>query len=260
MSLRGRVYRELDPKARETSGLSRTNTLIVLLVLASLVMFAAETEPTLSPFWRNGIETANYLILLIFAIEYGLRVWSAGERVAYQGFVGRMRFALTPYSLADFLAFFPELFLLLVMPDLVSAESIMALRVLRLARLLKIARLLPAFDILARAMRRAGIQLLTALALAVALIFLSAVILYFIEGRIEGQEAGFGSIPRAIWWAVATLTTVGYGDVYPITPLGRVAAGLIALAGVGVVALPAGVFAGAFADELRERAERKKEQ
>ena len=85
------------------------------------------------------------------------------------------------------------------------------------------------------------------------LVFVAAVTLYFIEGVGRGREQ-FASIPRSLWWAVATLTTVGYGDVYPITAWGKVAAAVIALAGVGVVALPAGIFASAFSEELRERA------
>jgi voltage-gated potassium channel len=79
------------------------------------------------------------------------------------------------------------------------------------------------------------------------------VILYFVEGVGGLQQESFASIPRAIWWSIATLTTVGYGDIYPVTTLGRIAASVIAIAGIGVVALPAGVFASAFSDELRER-------
>ena len=128
----------------------------------------------------------------------------------------------------------------------------MFLRVLRLVRLIKIARFVPAFRVLGVALKRAGSQLLTALAVALALVFVSAVLLYFIEGIGQGREE-FASIPRSIWWAVSTLTTVGYGDVYPVTVGGRIAAGIVAIAGIGVVALPAGIFASAFADELRER-------
>jgi voltage-gated potassium channel len=131
--------------------------------------------------------------------------------------------------------------------------SALALRVLRLARLVKIARFVPAFDVLGAALKRAGTQLLTSLALALALVYISAVALYFIEGVGGEQLESFASIPRAVWWAIATLTTVGYGDVFPVTPLGRFFASIIALAGIGLVALPAGIFAGAFSDELRER-------
>jgi len=259
MGLRSRVYAELEPKARDKRGLSFSNKLIVFLVVFSLIIFALETEPTLPPIWVDGLSVANYLIVGIFAIEYLLRVWIAGERAPYRGFGGRIRYMLTPYALADLIAFLPELVIFLFFPHLLDSDGVTALRMLRLVRLLKIARLVPAFDILARALERAGMQLLITVLLALGLIFVSAVLLFFIEGNIEGQAEGFGSIPRAIWWAVATLTTVGYGDVYPVTPLGRMAAGVIALAGVGVVALPTGVFASAFADELRQRDDKQKD-
>jgi voltage-gated potassium channel len=108
------------------------------------------------------------------------------------------------------------------------------------------------------ALRRAGSQLVTALSVALALVFLAAVLLYFIEGVGQGRPE-FASIPRSVWWAVATLTTVGYGDVFPVTVAGQIAASLIAIAGIGVVALPTGIFASAFADELRAREKVRKE-
>lgn len=253
MALRKLIYRQLDPKVRLEGRLTFANKLIVFLVIISLLTFALETEPTLPQIWQDGVFTANYIILVFFAVEYVLRVWTAGENPAYAGIEGRLRYIWTPYSVADFIAFFPELLVLLFFPQFLDSDGIMVLRLLRLARLLKIARLIPAFDILAKALSRAGSQLAVAIALALGLVFISAVALFFIEGSITGQEAGFGSIPRAIWWAVATLTTVGYGDVFPVTPLGRFAAGIIALAGVGVVALPTGILASAFSDELRER-------
>lgn len=259
-SFRAILHEEMDPKARQQEGLSWTNRIIVLLVLASFATFALETEPELSTDWRHGINIFNYAILGIFAVEYILRIWVAGEREEYRGALGRLRYVASPFAIADMLAFLPELLWLLFAPGGIDAEGLLVLRILRLARLLKIARLLPAFDILGAAMKRAGSQLLTTLALALALVYVSAVVLYFIEGSIEGQEAGFGSIPRAIWWAVATLTTVGYGDVYPVTPIGRIAAGVIALAGIGVVALPAGVFASAFTDEIQDRSKRRKKR
>ncbi len=254
-TLRQRVYLELEPQARDTSGLSRSNAFIVGLVLASFVALALETEPTLSSGWRSAIQVFNGAILAVFAIEYVLRLWIAGEDPAYRGFRGRFGYMLTPYAVADLIAFLPELlWVLFIAQD--GEQTLIVLRVLRLLRLSKIARFVPAFDILVAALRRAGSQLLTTLAVALALVYVSAVLLYIIEGLGEGRPE-FASIPRAIWWAVATLTTVGYGDVYPVTTMGRIAGAVIALAGIGVVALPAGIFASAFADELRAREEAK---
>ena len=250
------LYHQLEPDARD-GRLSPVNAVIVILVLLSFVALALETEPTIGPDWRRGLYVFNWVILIVFAFEYVTRLWAAGEDPRYRGIGGRIRYMFTPYALADLIAFLPELLVVVFLPMEGNEQSIMLLRVLRLARLLKIARFVPAFGVLGAAMKRAGSQLLTSLALALALVYISALALYFIEGGIDGQEEAFGSIPRAIWWAVATLTTVGYGDVFPITPLGKVAAGVIAIAGIGVVALPAGVFASSFSDELRERSEAK---
>jgi voltage-gated potassium channel len=103
------------------------------------------------------------------------------------------------------------------------------------------------------ALRRAWAPLMAALCVAAAQLYIAAMMLYLIEGDTKPQA--FGSIARAMWWAVVTLTTVGYGDVYPDSVWGRVAAGLVALAGVGIVAMPTGILASAFAEEFRERHE-----
>jgi voltage-gated potassium channel len=255
MDLRAKVYQELAPEARST-GISLTNWLIIGLVLLSFLFLALETEPALNgdPAWRRVFDIFNVGVVSIFALEFITRLWAMGEDPKFAGAGGRLKYMMQFHSITDLLAFLPELIVMITGAGI----PLIALRVLRLFRLIKIARFVPAFDVFAAALNRAGSQLLTALGLALMLVYLAAVLLYFIEGVGEGNEK-FASIPRAIWWSVATLTTVGYGDVYPETVLGRIAAGLIAMAGVGVVALPAGVFASAFSDELRERQQRKAE-
>ncbi|MFN3314004.1 MAG: ion transporter [Hyphomonas sp.] len=250
MGLKERVYESLAPEARR-EGLSRANLFIVGLVVLSFLFLALETEPVLNqdPAWFLTFEIFNVAVIAIFAVEYIARVWCAGVEPKFKGFRGRLRYMTQFYSLADLLAFLPELIVMITGAGI----SLLVLRVLRLARIVKIARFIPAFDALGAAMRRASSLLLTSLALAMTLVYVSAVLLYFVEGVAGNEQEAFASIPRSIWWAVATLTTVGYGDVYPITPLGRMCAGVIAIVGVGVVALPAGVFASAFSDELRER-------
>lgn len=260
MGLRKRLYVQLEPDARDKLGLSPFNLFIVILVLLSFLALALETEPTMSDGWMRAIGVFNIAIVIIFTLEYLLRLWAAGENPHYRGIRGRIRYVFSWHALADLIAFLPELLWLLFAPDDASAQIVMVLRVLRLARLAKIARFIPAFDVLGATLRRAGQQLFTTLAMAMALVYVSAVLLYFVEGVGGQQQENFASIPRAIWWAIATLTTVGYGDVYPVTPLGRVFASVIAIAGIGMVALPAGVFASAFSDELRDRQAAKLER
>lgn len=258
IGLRRRLYQEMEPSARARPGLSRANTFIVLLVLLSFALFAFETEPTIQGPLRQWISILNLAVLVAFALEYLTRLWVVGEDNRYRGATGRVRYILSPWALADLAAFLPEL-LWMITPHSGDDQMLMFMRVLRLVRLIKIARFVPAFRVLGVALKRAGSQLLTALAMALALVFVAAVLLYFIEGVGEGR-AEFASIPRSVWWAVSTLTTVGYGDVYPVTVGGRIAAGIVAIAGIGVVALPAGIFASAFADELREREQTKRRE
>lgn len=253
IGLRNKLYCQLEPHAREKAGLSVLNMFIVALVLISFLALALETEETIGPAWRMGIDVLNLAIVTIFALEYVVRLWVAGEDPRYRGIKGRLRYIATPYAIADLVAFLPELLWIVLTPAGVGDDVLIILRVLRVVRLVKLARFVPAFDVLGATVERAGTQLLTTLAMALALVYVSAVALYFVEGVSGEQQESFASIPRALWWAIATLTTVGYGDVYPVTPLGRIFASVIALAGIGVVALPAGVFASAFSDELRER-------
>jgi voltage-gated potassium channel len=255
-SLRARLYAWLEPDATGSGRLTWVSAVLVGLVILSFISLALETEPALPDWAKSAVSLANTLIVVLFAAEYGLRLWAAGENPAYGGLGGRIKYAMTPLALADLAAFAPELLLTLFAPE-EGGALLAALRALRLFRLFKLARYVPAFSIVGAALRRAGPPLLAALAVAAVQVYVAALILYFIEGQIEGQQEEFGSVTRALWWAVVTLTTVGYGDVYPITPLGRFAAALIALAGIGIVAMPTGIIASSFAEEFRERHEAK---
>lgn len=257
MTLRAKLYRALEPKSTDRERLSTINRVLVFLVLSSFVLLALETEPSIDESGQNLLGGLNLALVIIFAFEYCVRIWAAGEDPEYRGVKGRIRYMFSFYAIADLAAFLPELILMVIAGDNVDPRTLAVLKAFRLFRLFKLARYVPAFGLLGEAVKRAGSQLLTSLFLALALVYISAITLYLIEG--QTQPEAFGSIPRAIWWAIATLTTVGYGDVYPITPIGRIAASAIALAGIGVVALPAGVFASAFSDIIREESEQKLE-
>lgn len=249
------VHDWLEPD--EPGGFNFFAFLIVTLVLVSLVALALETEAiradtTLPHNMGPLLARINAAVVVLFAIEFALRFWSEGENPRHKGVLGRLRFLATPITIADVLAFLPELIVLLLFPGL-HGGWLAALRALRLFRLMKLARYVPAFAIVGAAVKRAGAPLFAALCVAAAQVYVAALVLYFIEG--ETKPAAFGSITRALWWAVVTLTTVGYGDVYPETVLGRIAAGLVAVAGIGIVAMPTGILASAFAEEFRERHE-----
>lgn len=264
-SLRARIHEAIEPDERRHR-LTWVSGVLVTLVLVSFLTLALETETARAdsglPAWVGVlVGQINTVIVAVFAAEYLLRLWAVGENPQYRGVAGRLRYMVTPLALADLAAFLPELIIGLFFPH-ASGGMVAALRALRLFRLFKLARYVPAFGIVGAAVRRAGPPLLASLAVAAVQVYVAALILYFVEGvePIPGhpeQQERFGSVIRAMWWAVVTLTTVGYGDVYPVTPLGRFAAALVALAGIGIVAMPTGILASAFAEEFRERHERK---
>jgi len=252
------IHDWLEPD--QPGGINFFSGTIIALVIVSLLSLALETELVRGDTGLDRsilplVQWINVVVVWIFALEFVLRFWSEGENPRHAGVAGRLRFMLQPVTIADVLAFAPELVAMLLYPD-ASYALFPALRALRLFRLFKLARYVPAFAIVGAAVRRAWAPLMAALAVAAAQLYIAAMMLYLIEG--EAKPQAFGSIARAMWWAVVTLTTVGYGDVYPDTAWGRVAAGLVALAGVGIVALPTGILASSFAEEFRERHEASK--
>lgn len=254
-TIKAYVHDWLEPD--QPGGLNFFSGTIIVLVSLSLVSLAIETEAargdTGMPAWVLPlVQWINFSVVWIFAAEFLLRFWSEGENPAHRDWIGRLRFLAQPVTIADVLAFLPELIVILFFPHL-AGGWLAAMRALRLFRLFKLARYVPAFAIVGAAVRRAWAPLMAALAVAAAQLYIAAIMLYFIEG--DTKPEAFGSITRALWWAVVTLTTVGYGDVYPETAWGRVAAALVALAGVGIVAMPTGILASAFAEEFRERHE-----
>ncbi|MGE0595777.1 MAG: ion transporter [Hyphomonadaceae bacterium] len=249
------VHDWLEPD--EPGGVNFFSGTIIVLVVLCLISLAFETEllrsdSGLDPRLLPIVQGFNVAVVWIFAIEFALRFWSEGENPAHAGVKGRLRFLMQPVTIADVLAFLPELIVMVFFRD-ATGWLFPAFRALRLFRLFKLARYVPAFAIVGAAVRRAWAPLMAALAVAAAQLYVAAMMLYFIEG--DSKPEAFGSITRAMWWAVVTLTTVGYGDVYPETAWGRVAAALVALAGVGIVALPTGILASSFAEEFRERHE-----
>ena len=221
-------------KAKVDQFLNRSplcGALLIFLILVSVIAYALETEFQNAAIFQH-ICTA---IAVIFAIEYALRVWSASLQPK-----GRLGYIFSFYGLIDLLSFLPAL----LIPAASGGLLLRILRLLRLAQILKIRALKKGILRLNLALSKAKGDLAVSCAFSIFLIFIGAVGMYFVEGKVQPED--FGSIPRALWWSVSTLTTVGYGDVYPVTAWGKVLAAFLAFVGITAVAMPAGILAAAF--------------
>ncbi len=235
-------------------GLSPLNWVILVLIILSVVLFTVETMEGLSPNTAFLLDLVNDAVLLIFAIEFCLRLWCAGQTRGVTGLRNRVHYAGRFWLSVDFLAFGPEL-IVLIATGFMGADMAW-LRAFRLARLFKLAKYFEPARVVIRVLRSTWRQLLVAAVIASLVIYSAAVIMYLFER--DTMPEAFGSIPKAMWWSVVTLSTVGYGDVVPATLGGRMAAGLLILGAIGLVSLPSGIIAGAFQDELRQQRERER--
>lgn len=250
MRLRQKVYHQLFDRPDAGESLSSANWVISIVVIAAVLTTILHTEP--------GIRTADRAIFfsfelvfgLFFAVEYAARVWSVAEAEdGRSAWSTRLQFIIRPMSLLD-------LFVVVATLSPALLEDAAIFRMIRLVRILALARFgkfSRALDDFLQALKERRQDLYLTIAVGAGLLLFSATALYWAEG--EAQPEAFGSIPRALWWAVATLTTVGYGDVTPITVLGKALASLVALGGIGLVAMPAGIMASAYSDAIsRKRA------
>jgi voltage-gated potassium channel len=205
------------------------NLVIQALVLVSLICFCIETLPNLSDrasFWLYVIEV---ITVSIFTIEYGLRILVADNR---------LRFVTSFYGLIDLIAILP--FYIATGIDL---RTVRVLRIFRVFRIFKFLRYTKAIERLRAAFTDMKEELVLFVIATVLMVFLSSVGIYYFEG--EAQPETFGSVFHCMWWSVVTLTTVGYGDVYPVTVGGRLFTAIVLLIGIGIIAVPTGLFASA---------------
>lgn len=185
----------------------------------------------------------------VFTVEYILRLWTCTENAEYQGPIrGRIKYAATPLALIDLLAIVPFFLPLLIPVDL---RFVRAIRLVRIFRLLKLGRYSYALNLLKRAFSKEKEVLAVACFVLVILLILASSLMFYLEH--DAQPEVFASIPHTMWWAIATLTTVGYGDVYPITSLGKILGSFIAVLGIGMFAIPTGVLATAFIEEVQSK-------
>ena len=245
--LQRRVHVALDGGSADPLS-RRVDFVIIMLVLASVISVVLETEADLAERYGRWFDAIEVVAVVAFTIEYALRLWAAPMHTAYSDLRplrARLAFARSPQALIDLAAILPAYASVAGVPDL------RVLLILRLIRFFKLARYSPGLRSLAAALHAERRALFASCVTLMGLVLITASAMHVAEA--EAQPDRFGSIPSAMWWAIVTLTTVGYGDVVPVTPIGRIIAGATMIAGLMMLALPIGIVATAFSEEIHRR-------
>ena len=222
---------------------STFDKLITYSVLLAIIHLTLETEAELYSSYTSLFIWVERGLTVIFTIEYVLRIVSFKRSYYGKSFI---RYVLSFDLLIDFLALIP--FYLTLLP--IDLRYLRTFRLLRLARIFKLTRYNTAINTV-KAVISSKKEILTISFVLIGLIlYMVSAVMYYVENT--AQPEVFSSIPKTMWWGVATLTTVGYGDIFPITPLGRMLGGIIAILGIGIFAIPTGIIASGFTEYVEK--------
>lgn len=247
VTFRKRFNDLLDIKFRRTRGFSfYFNISLSVLIFLNTVAIILHTVPRFKEKYDQLFLDFEVFSVIIFSIEYILRIWSCVEQERFKHpFWGRIKFIFSAWGLVDLLAILP-FYVSFFTTDL---GFVRILRILRMLRLFRVSRYFHALRVIQGVVEEKKEELFLSMSFIFFTLLISSSLVYYIEH--EAQPTVFVSIPDALWWGVNAMTTVGYGDMHPITPLGKILGGLIAILGVSIFALPTGILASGFADHLR---------
>ncbi len=237
---------EQNPKYEKLG--KAVNLLLIGLISLNIIAIILESEPELHQQYHSAFWAFEVFSVIVFTLEYLLRVWSSIDLQEIHDsspIRGRIKYMLSPIALIDLASIVPFYLSLYIVIDL------RFLRILRMMRLFKLTRYSRALTALLDVLQKESVTLFAAVVVLFMMLVLSATGIYFLENEI--QPEAFGSIPKSMWWAIVTLTTLGYGDIVPVTNMGKFFAGMVGLIGVGMVALPAAILASGFAENLNQR-------
>lgn len=252
-SLRKKTNDVLEIKFSHKRGFSfYFNLGLSLLIFLNTLAIILNTLPDVHQAYGYLFLDFEVFSVVVFSAEYLLRVWSCVERPEYRHwFWGRLKFIFSPWGIIDFLAIFPFYASLLAL----DLSFIRTLRLLRIVRLFRFSRYFKALRVIQAVIEEKKEELILSFSFILFLLLITSSLVFYVENPV--QPDAFTSIPDALWWGVNAMTTVGYGDIYPITPVGKLLGGFLAVAGVAFFALPTGILASGFAEQIRSEKDGK---
>lgn len=243
-----KVHVLLHPELGSTKWDKILNAFIIILIILNIAAVMLETVPYIHEPYREFFRDFDLVSVIIFTIEYVLRVWSSNHDPRYgHSLHGRLRYMMSTDALIDLLAILPFYLHVFIGFDL---RVLRIFRLLRFLRLFRLTAYMKSARMVKNIFRKRANELKLSLVLILFFIIIASCLLYFAEHN--AQPTVFSSIPATIWWAVVTATSVGYGDMVPVTTLGKTLSGILSLSGLAVFALPAGIITAGFLEEMRK--------
>ena len=240
--IKQRVYTIIS-KADEDDRASRLfDILIMTLIFLSVAAIILRSFENLASRYGPYFYGFEVFCVAVFTVEYALRIWTA-DLLYPDAKHPRIKYMLSFMAIIDLLAILP-FFLPFVSADMRYIRVLRLLRTTRLLRVFKLGRYIDALQIIVRVIRDQASQLIISMVICFFVMLFSSIIMYTVESPVQPDK--FPNILTSFWWAICTLTTVGYGDIYPVTPLGRFFAAVISVVGIGVIAIPTGIIAAGF--------------
>lgn len=252
MNIRKRTW-EIVEVAKAGHAASRVFDIsILVLIFLNVVAVIIGSVQSVQQRWGSFLNVFEAISVAVFTVEYIARLWSCTTDPQFSGrFRGRIRLALRAMSIIDLLAILP-----FYLPFLgIDLRSLRVLRLLRVLRVAKVGRYYSSLNLIKHVFQSKKEELVLTSALMGLLLVVSSSLLYYCENGV--QPDAFSSIPATMWWSVATLTTVGYGDMYPVTLMGKFCASVIAILGIGMFALPTGILGAGFVEAIQKHKEPK---
>ncbi len=255
-ALQEKTFHLLDWNEHSNPTNLRLKIVLAAVTVLAVIIVVVDSFSGLPMWWSILSLLLNILITALFSVEYILRFWVAP--LQYTGLPpwrARLRYLRKPASIIDFVAVLP--FYLMVLTDL-DVTSLRTLWILRLFVLLKFNRYFHTLDSILLVIKRKRLELITSLLAVASLMLISSALIYTIESRVQPEK--FRNILSGFWWAISTLLTIGYGDIYPITGMGRLLASVVAILGVGLIAVPTGIISAGYVEEMQSNHEKNKER
>ncbi|MBQ8160470.1 MAG: ion transporter [Clostridia bacterium] len=248
MKIKHRIFEIISRSEHGDRASAVVDWTIMMLIALSILAIILDSFQSIHEKYQTVFQVLEVVTVLVFSLEYVLRIWTA-DLLYPEAKHPRLKYCLSFMAMIDLLAILP-FYLPFLSADLRFLRMMRLFRLFRLLRVLKLGRYFDALQVIVDVIRKSWPQLIMSIVICFFVMLFSAIIMYEVENPVQPEQ--FPNVISSLWWAICTLTTVGYGDVYPITAVGRFFASIISLVGIGIIAIPTGIIAAGFSQVITE--------